>query len=133
MKPYTPEWAAELTWISADDIRKLARLFANTKGASIFQGTCTQDQTANGTQNSRAFGVLQAITGNINVPGGWVTSPPPRFGHPGYSVEGMPLGGEAYPLFYELWGRKAPYGVVTMVPESIPRSSRLLWSSAGIP
>jgi anaerobic selenocysteine-containing dehydrogenase len=133
VKPYTPEWAAELTWISADDIRKLARLFANTKGASIFQGTCTQDQTANGTQNSRAFGVLQAITGNINVPGGWVTSPPPRFGHPGYSVEGMPLGGEAYPLFYELWGRKAPYGVVTMVPESIPEKLKAFMVIGGNP
>ena len=120
VKPYTPEWAADVTWIATDDIRRLARLFAATKGASIFQGTCTQDQTANGTQNSRAFAVLQTITGNINVPGGWVTSPPPRFGHPGYSVEGMPLGGDEYPLFYELWGRKAPYGVVTLVPENIP-------------
>jgi anaerobic selenocysteine-containing dehydrogenase len=133
VKPYTPEWAETLTWIPADDIRKLARLFASTKGASIFQGTCTQDQTANGTQNSRAFAVLQTITGNINVPGGWVTSPPPRFGHPGYSVEGMPLGGEAYPLFYELWGRKAPYGVVTMVPESIPEKLKAFMVIGGNP
>ena len=49
VEKYTPEWAEEITWISADDIRKLARLFAGTKGAGIFQGTCTQDQTANGT------------------------------------------------------------------------------------
>ena len=133
VKPYTPEWAEELTWIPADDIRELARLFANTKGASIFQGTCTQDQTANGTQNSRAFAVLQTITGNINVPGGWVTSPPPRFGHPGYSVEGMPLGGDEYPLFYELWGRKAPYGVVTMVPESIPEKLKAFMVIGGNP
>jgi anaerobic selenocysteine-containing dehydrogenase len=120
VKPFTPEWAEEVTWVAGGDIRKLARLFANTRGASIFQGTCTQDQTANGTQNSRAFAVLQTITGNINVPGGWVASPPPRFGHPGYSVEGDPLGGDRYPLFVDLWGRKAPYGIVTMVPESIP-------------
>jgi anaerobic selenocysteine-containing dehydrogenase len=133
VKPYTPEWAEELTWIPANDIRKLARLFANTKGASIFQGTCTQDQTANGTQNSRAFGVLQTITGNINVPGGWVTSPPPRFGHPGYSVEGMPLGGDQYPLFVELWGRKAPYGVVTVVPESIPEKLKAFMVIGGNP
>ena len=133
VKPYTPEWAADVTWIAAGDIRALARLFANTRGASIFQGTCTQDQTANGTQNSRAFAVLQTITGNINVPGGWVTSPPPRFGHPGYSVEGMPLGGEEYPLFYELWGRKAPYGVVTMVPESIPEKLKAFLVIGGNP
>jgi anaerobic selenocysteine-containing dehydrogenase len=133
VKPFTPEWAAEVTWIAADDIRELARLFASTRGASIFQGTCTQDQTANGTQNSRAFGVLQTITGNINVPGGWVTSPPPRFGHPGYSVEGMPLGGDEYPLFYELWGRKAPYGVVTLVPESIPEKLKAFLVTGGNP
>ena len=130
---YTPEWAEEITWIPAGDIRKLARLFAGTKGASIFQGTCTQDQTANGTQNSRAFSVLQAITGNINVPGGWVTSPPPRFGHPGYSVEGLPLGGDQYPLFYELWGRKAPYGVVTLVPENVPEKVRAFMVTGGNP
>lgn len=124
IRKYTPEWAEEITWIGAENIRKLARLYAQTKGASIFQGTCTQDQTANGTQNSRAFGILQAITGNINVPGGWVTSPPPRFGHPGYSVEGDPLGSDQYPLFVEFWGRRAPYGVVTMVPESIPEKLR---------
>ncbi|MBW2444140.1 MAG: molybdopterin-dependent oxidoreductase [Deltaproteobacteria bacterium] len=133
VKPFTPEWAQELTWIPADDIRALAKLFASTKGASIFQGTCTQDQTANGTQNSRAFAVLQTITGNINVPGGWVTSPPPRFGHPGYSVEGMPLGGDQYPLFYDLWGRKAPYGVVTLVPESIPEKLKAFLVIGGNP
>ena len=133
VKSFTPEWAEEATWVPAEDIRALARLFANTKGASIFQGTCTQDQTANGTQNSRAFAVLQTITGNINVPGGWVTSPPPRFGHPGYSVEGEPLGGEKYPLFVDLWGRKAPYGIVTMVPESIPDKLKAFMVIGGNP
>jgi anaerobic selenocysteine-containing dehydrogenase len=42
VQQYTPEWAEEITWVSADDIRKLARVFAGTKGASIFQGTCEQ-------------------------------------------------------------------------------------------
>ena len=133
VRKYTPEWAEEVTWIPADDIRKLAKLFAGTKGASIFQGTCTQDQTANGTQNSRAFGVLQTITGNINVPGGWVTSPPPRFGNPGFSLGGDPIGSEKYPLFFDLWGRKAPYGVVTMVPESIPEKLKAFLVEGGNP
>jgi len=131
---YTPEWAAEITWIAPDDIRKLARLFAATKGASIFQGTCTQDQTANGTQNSRAFALLQTITGNINVPGGWVTSPPPRFGNPGYSLGGSdPLGSDQYPLFFDLWGRKTPYGVVTLVPENIPQKLKSFLVIGGNP
>ncbi len=120
VQAYTPEWAEGVTWVPADEIRKLARLFAGTRGASIFQGTCTQDQTANGTQNSRAFAILQVITGNINVPGGWVISPRLPLGNVGLKVEGEPLGADRYPLFFEVWGRKSPYGVVTMVPESIP-------------
>lgn len=118
--PFTPQWAQKITWVPEDEIRKLARLFAATKGAAIYQGTCTQDQTANGTQNSRAFSILQTITGNINVPGGWVISPRPFLGNVGLSGDGDPLGTDKYPLFIELWGRKSPYGVVTMVPENIP-------------
>lgn len=120
IKPFTPEWAEEITWVPAEETRKIARLFASTRGAGIYQGTCTQDQTANGTQSSRAFSVLQVITGNINVPGGWVISPRLKFGNVGLGVEGEPLGADQYPLFFQVWGRKSPYGVVTVVPESIP-------------
>lgn len=120
IQKYTPEWAEKITWVPAEEIRKLARLFAKTRGASIYQGTNTQDQTANGTQNSRAFSVLQIITGNINIPGGWVISPRLPLGNVGMNVEGEPLGADQYPLFYEVWGRKSPYGVVTCVPESVP-------------
>ena len=133
VRKYTPEWAEDITWVPADDIRKLAKLFATTRGASIFQGTCTQDQTANGTQNSRAFSVLQAITGNINIPGGWVTSPAPRFGNPGFTLEGDPIGSDKYPLFFDLWGRKAPYGVVTMAPENIPEKLKAFMVVGGNP
>jgi anaerobic selenocysteine-containing dehydrogenase len=55
IKRYTPEWAEKITWIPAEDIRKLARVFATTKGAAIYQGTCTQDQQANGTQTNRGW------------------------------------------------------------------------------
>jgi len=133
VEKYTPEWAEEYTWIPAEETRKLARLFAGTKGACIYQGTCTQDQTANGTQNSRAFAVLQVITGNINVPGSWVISPRLAFGNVGLHVEGNPLGAEKYPLFFEVWGRKSPYGVVTMVPESIPEKLKAFWVVGGNP
>ena len=134
VQDFTPEWAEKITWIAAEDIRKLARLFAGTKGASIFQGTCTQDMTANGTQNSRAFSVLQAITGNINIPGGWVMGRAPRFGIPSHSLgSGSPLGSDRYPLFFDLWGNKSPYGVVTMVPENIPEKIKAFMVIGGNP
>ncbi len=133
VQKYTPEWAERITWVAADDIRKLARLFATTEGAAIYQGTCTQDQTANGTQNSRAFSVLQIITGNINNSGGWVISPRLPLGNVAMGVEGEPLGADRYPLFYEVWGRKSPYGVVTCVPESVPEKIKAFLVVGGNP
>ncbi|MBW2368325.1 MAG: molybdopterin-dependent oxidoreductase [Deltaproteobacteria bacterium] len=133
IQEYSAEWAEEITWVPAEETRKLARLFAKTKGAGIYQGTCTQDQTANGTQSSRAFSVLQVITGNINVPGGWVISPRLAFGNVGLKVEGEPLGADQFPLFFEVWGRKSPYGVVTVVPESIPDKLKAFWVVGGNP
>lgn len=133
VEKYTPEWAEEITTVPAGTTRTLARMFAMTKGAGIYQGTCTQDQTANGTQNSRAFSILQVITGNINVPGGWVISPRPYFSNVGLEVEGEPLGAKEYPLFFEVWGRKSPYGVVTMVPENIPEKIKAFLVVGGNP
>ncbi|MCK5836644.1 MAG: molybdopterin-dependent oxidoreductase, partial [Desulfobacula sp.] len=133
IQKYTPEWAQEITWVPAEEIRKLARLFAKTKGAAIYQGTCTQDQSANGTQSSRAFSVLQVITGNINIPGGWVISPRLAFGNVGLKVDGEPLGADQFPLFFEVWGRKSPYGVVTVVPESIPDKLKAFYVVGGNP
>ena len=87
---------------------EMAGLFATMKGAGIYQGTCTQDQTANGTQNSRAFSILQIITGNINNPGGWVISPRLPLGNVGMGVEGKPLGADQYQE--PIWGRNVRAG-----------------------
>lgn len=133
IQSYTPEWAQEITSVPAEEIRQLARLFASIKGASIYQGTNTQDQTANGVQNSRAFAILQSITGNINVPGGWVISPRPRLGNTTLPVEDKPLGADEYPLFYELWGRKSPYGIVSMVPDNVPDKLKAFIVEGGNP
>lgn len=133
IQPFTPEWAEKITWVPAQEIRKLARLFAKTKGAGIYQGTNTQDQTANGTQNSRIFSILQVITGNINIPGAWTISPRLKLGDVGMAVEGRPLGTDQYPLFYEVWGRKSPYGVVTCVPENVPERIKAFFVIGGNP
>ena len=133
IEPYTPEWAEKITWVPAEDIRRLARLYAQAESASIFQGTNTQDQTANGTQNSRAFSILQTITGNINNPGGWVISPRLTLTGIGIPTERTPIGAEDYRLFYEIWGRKSPYGQVVCFPDSVPNPIRALIVTGGNP
>ncbi len=133
VQQYTPEWAEKITSVKASDIRILARRFATTKGASIFHGTCTQDQCANGSQTDRAMAILQVLTGNINVPGGWVISPRLRLTDVSLPFPGKPLGAEEYPLFYTLWGRTSPYAVMNMVPESVPDKIRAFIVAGGNP
>jgi len=132
--PYTPEWAEQTTWVKAEDIRRVARLFAGAKGASIFQGTCSLDQTANGTQSSRAIAILQTITGNIGVAGGWVFSPRPQLGSLTMTdCRESPMGSDKYPIFFQMRGKKSNYGVVTMVPESIPEKIKAFLVLGGNP
>ena len=133
VEPYTPEWAEKITQVPAEAIRTFARLYARAESASIFQGTNTQDQTANGTQNSRAFSILQTITGNINNPGGWVISPRLALTGIGLPTERTPIGAEDYRLFYEIWGRKSPYGQVVCFPDSVPNPIRALIVTGGNP
>jgi anaerobic selenocysteine-containing dehydrogenase len=133
IEPYAPEWAERITWVRAEDIRKLARLYATAESASIFQGTNTQDQTANGTQNSRAFAILQTITGNINNPGGWVIGPRLSITGLGIPTERIPIGAEDYTLFYDFWGRKSPFGQVVCFPDSVPNIIKALIVIGGNP
>jgi anaerobic selenocysteine-containing dehydrogenase len=133
IEPYTPEWAEKITRIPAEDIKKFARLYAIAESASIFQGTNTQDQTANGTQNSRAFAILQTITGNINNPGGWVIGPRLSLTGLGIPTGRMPIGADDYALFYDFWGRKSPYGQVVCFPDSVPGVIKALIITGGNP
>ena len=68
---YTPEWAEPITWVAADKIRAAARLFAATKPAMLEWG-CAIEHTPNCIQTVRTLSMLPALTGNIDVPGGWV-------------------------------------------------------------
>jgi len=133
IEPYTPEWAENITHVKADDIRTLAHRFAETKGAAIYHGTSTQDQSANGSQTDRALAILQTITGNINVPGGWVICPRLRLADIGLPFPGIPLGTEEYPLFYRMWGRTNVNGVMNMVPENVPDKLRAFIVAGGNP
>ena len=70
MAPYTPEWAAPITWLDPEDIRKAARMYATTKPGCIQWG-CSWDQFGPASATgSQARQLMRAITGNLEVPGG---------------------------------------------------------------
>ncbi len=69
---YPPETVERITWVPAHIIRDIARAYAAAESASIVQGTNTLDQQASGFQTSRCIAILQALTGNVDVPGGYV-------------------------------------------------------------
>lgn len=66
---YTPEWAEGISGVSAEKIRSLALAYAKAKPATIisYRGAIAH---FNGVQTERAILMLEALCGNIDVPGG---------------------------------------------------------------
>ena len=67
--PYTPEAVEGITWVPASKIQQAAHLYASSSPACISQGVALE-LSANGFQAIRAVAILQAVTGNLDVPGG---------------------------------------------------------------
>ncbi len=119
VKQYPVEKVSEITWVPADDIRKIARLFANNKPASIVPGTCSIDQHINGFQGNRIQAILQAVTGNVDIPGGWVSIPFIRLGDMRVTEISDPIGTREHPLFRRFWGRTSPYGQQMLFADAV--------------
>jgi len=67
--PKTPEWAEKICGVKADDIKKLAHMYATTKPAAL-KASWSPGRNAYGEQYNRMAAGLQSITGNIGILGG---------------------------------------------------------------
>ncbi len=67
---YTPEWAQDECEIAADDIRKVAREFAEAAPKAVYYQGRRSSFASNDTQMRRAMAILNAIVGNWDVKGG---------------------------------------------------------------
>jgi formate dehydrogenase major subunit len=65
---FSPEKMQSVTGVDADEVRKVARLYATSKGSMIFWGMGIS-QHIHGTDNSRCLIALSMITGQIGRPG----------------------------------------------------------------
>jgi len=70
-KKRTPEWAAEITGIAAEDIRKFAREYASTQPSAIRIGVALE-KSWGGSQTIRAVTSLPALTGAWRHVGGGI-------------------------------------------------------------
>lgn len=75
VKTRTPEWAAEITGIPAEDIRRFAREYATTQPAAIRLGVALERNYGGG-QAIRAVTCLPALTGAWRHVGGGATQFP---------------------------------------------------------
>lgn len=116
VKQYSPEEVEHITWVPADTIRQLARLYATKKPACIVEGI-SLDHCTSGIQAIRAVTTLIGITGNYDIPGGnSYVEPMPRTN---LRVAGMVSASpfdEQYPVFWETLGKEPP---VTHLPDAI--------------
>jgi len=104
---YTPEWAERISGVPAADLRRIALEFATHKPSTVlsYRGLVAHE---NGAMGERAAKMLDALVGNIDVPGGtclnvtgkWGT--PPDFTIPGSHKKLNILDGEglAYPTHH---------------------------------
>jgi len=121
VKTSTPEWAQEITSVNADQIRDIARMFATVKPACIIPGVHGLDPQASGFQNNRAIAILQAITGNIDVRGGFIQTPRLRVNMvaPTEALPEEPLGIDKYPILYGIYGRNFGEGQAMVMIDAI--------------
>jgi len=75
VKDYTPERVAEITWVPADKIREAVRLYALAKPALTYHMMGIEEQP-NASQAIHARYVLNALAGNIDIPGGDLLNEP---------------------------------------------------------
>jgi anaerobic dimethyl sulfoxide reductase subunit A len=125
-QPKTPEWAAAITGIPAETIRRLAIEFASTKPAAIQAGYAA-GRTVFGEQFHRAVYALTAITGNVGVSGGGSGVSNGATGKAG--IKSLPIGKNpieskvASPLLADLLARGKAGGY--------PADIRMIYSSGG--
>ncbi len=122
----TPEWAAEITGIPAETIRRLALEFATSKPAALHCGYAP-GRTAYGEQFHRAAYALAAMTGNVGIAGGNSGTSNGATGRSG--VRSLPTGTNpvgarvASPLLADLLARGARGGY--------PADIRMIYSVGG--
>jgi anaerobic selenocysteine-containing dehydrogenase len=101
---YTPEKVSKITWVPAELIITAARTFGTVKPACIAYGNSTEHHS-NAIQSMRAVSMLQALTGNVDIPGGGLIQKAIRLADPSNiecnNISARAIGEIEYPIYAE--------------------------------
>lgn len=100
---FTPEHVQDVTGVPADLIKKAAYMYGSTSPACIVLENAPEHQI-DGIQSIRAISILQAISGNLDVPGGALINSEYGFADMSLAditLETKSIGADTYPLFHE--------------------------------
>jgi anaerobic selenocysteine-containing dehydrogenase len=134
VRPHSPEAAAEICGVPAEEIRKAARSLATAKPAAIHWGVAT-DQSRECFATHQALMALWTITGNVDVPGGMAAAPFP-FDLPlvFYGQDDLPpgmldrkLGVDRYPVFRDFHRDAQGDSVLRAIEEGDPYALHGAW------
>ncbi len=135
---YSADKVAASIWLTAEQIKQVARLYATTKPAAIIDGNGL-DMHSKVFDTTRAVAMLRALTGNLDQPGGDVLPQPIPVRNiqlkdrlaPGL----LPITGD-YPLFNtfsDTWGNQVQGCVVDAILEGTPYPLKMVVVQSGNP
>jgi anaerobic selenocysteine-containing dehydrogenase len=121
VKDYPPEEVERITRVPKEKIIEAAEVFATTKPACVHQSWGTLDQTTAGFYTTRAIGILHAITGNYDIPGGYIKHIEPPYRAPRLPdiVKDVPIGIDRFPFHYKVKDRFFGEGHGMFLPDAI--------------
>jgi thiosulfate reductase/polysulfide reductase chain A len=91
VQPFTPEWAAAITDLTADQIRQTARELGRNRPQAVIVPGRHVTWYGNDTQRMRAVYIINALLGAVGRPGGLYFNKPPyieEYPHPPFAVIG---------------------------------------------
>ena len=94
----------------AGHVLSRTQLLEETQGIAYEGYERSIDQHINGFQGNRIHAIMQAVTGNVDIPGGWVSIPFIRLGDMRMTEISDPIGTKEHPLFRRFWGRTGYMG-----------------------
>jgi anaerobic selenocysteine-containing dehydrogenase len=71
IQSYSPAKVSRITWVPEEKIIAAARMYAACSPACLYNGNASDD-TYNSTQFARTIAILQAVCGNLDIPGGTI-------------------------------------------------------------